>query len=86
MTETIMISAAVACVVFAIVAANIMAVKPWVRWDEAPIVYGLIRPVSISAVVIGPLITFLIFFLSPGIIRQTLTALCTSSRSCLAPH
>jgi hypothetical protein len=47
--------AAVASVVFAIIAAIIVAVKPWPRWDEAPSVYDLIRPLCISAVVGGAL-------------------------------
>jgi uncharacterized membrane protein len=71
----IMIPAAVASMVVAIIAAIILAAKPWQKWDEAPSVYDLIRPLSISAVVLGPLITLLIFCLNPGITRQTVTCL-----------
>jgi hypothetical protein len=68
-----MIPAAVVSMVVAIIAAIILAAKPWQKWDEAPSVYDLMRPLSISAMVFGPLTTFLIFCLRPGIIRQTLT-------------
>jgi hypothetical protein len=65
-----MIPAAVASMVVAIIAANILAAKPWQKWDEAPSVYDLIRPLSISVVVLGTMATFLILCLSPGIIQM----------------
>jgi uncharacterized membrane protein len=72
-----MIPAAVASMVVATMAAVIVAVS---RQSGTGNDRGLahqemewIRRLSMSAVVLGTMATFLIFCLSPGIIRQTLT-------------
>jgi hypothetical protein len=72
-----MIPAAVASIVVATMAAVIVAVSRQRRTGNdrglAHQEMEWIRPLSISAVVLGTMATFLIFCLSPGIIRPTLT-------------
>ena len=75
-TQPVMIPAAVASMVVAIIAAIIGAVSQQRTRNDRDVAQQeieLIRRLSISAVVLGTMAAFLIFCLSPGIIRQTLT-------------